>query len=87
MVFDGIVISFLIALFRKGNLRGLSDLKLKAGWIFPLLLLIQIAVYYYQNDYKVLAQASGFIYIIVYILGLIFLFINRRNPGFNIIFI
>jgi hypothetical protein len=87
MVFDGIVISFIIALFRKGNLRGLSDLKLKAGWIFPLLLVIQLVVYSLQNDYKVLGQASGFIYIVVYILGLVFLFINRSHPGFIVIFI
>jgi hypothetical protein len=87
MVFDGIVISFVIALFRKGNLRGLSDLKLKAGWIFPLLLVIQLVVYSLQNDYKVLGQASGFIYIVVYILGLVFLFINRSHPGFIVIFI
>ncbi|KIY20590.1 MULTISPECIES: DUF5317 domain-containing protein [Mesobacillus] len=86
MVFDGIILSFVIALFRKGSLRGLSDLQLKAGWIFPLLLIVQLAVYYYQNDYEVLGQASGIIYMVVYILGLIFLFINRQHQGFIIIF-
>lgn len=87
MVFDGIIISFVIALFRKGSLRGLSDLKVKAGWIFPLLLIVQLVVYYYQNDYKVLGQTSGLIYMVVYILGLFFLFINRQHQGFNIIFV
>lgn len=87
MVFDGMIISFFIALFRKGSLRGLSELKVKAGWIFPLLLIVQLVVYYYQNDYKALGQASGLIYMVVYILGLFFLFINRQHQGFNIIFI
>ncbi|MCM3663672.1 DUF5317 domain-containing protein [Mesobacillus subterraneus] len=87
MVFDGIVISFVIALFRKGNLQGLSDLKLKAGWIFPLLLAVQLVVYSFQNDYKVLGQASASIYMVVYILGLVFLFINRNHRGFLVIFI
>jgi hypothetical protein len=87
MVFDGIVISFVIALFRKGNLRGLSDLKLKAGWIFPILLVVQLIVYYFQNDYEAVGQASASIYMVVYILGLVFLFINRNHPGFIVIFI
>ncbi|MGV2939720.1 DUF5317 domain-containing protein [Mesobacillus sp. LC4] len=87
MVFDGIVISFIIALFRKGNLRGLSDLKLKAGWIFPLLLIIQFVVYYFQNDYRILGQFSGTIFMAVYLLGMLFLFFNRQYKGFNIILI
>lgn len=87
MVFDGIIISFIIGFLRKGNLRALAQLKLKWGWIFPLLLVVELAVFMLQNDSKFLAQVSGYIYIAVYVLGLLFLFLNRKNPGFVLIFI
>lgn len=87
MVFDGILISFIVGILRKGNLRAFSQLNLKWGWVFPLLLVVQLAVFTFQNDSKFLGQLSGFIYIIVYVIGLIFLFLNRKNPGFILIFI
>lgn len=87
MVFDGIIISFIVGFFRKGNLRALSQLKLKWGWVFPLLLVVQLAVFMFQNDFKFLGQVSGSIYILVYIIGLLFLFLNRNNPGFLLILI
>ena len=87
MVFDGIIISFIVGFLRKGNLRALSQLKLKWGWIFPLLLVVELAVFKLQNSNKILGQWSGSIYIIVYVLGLLFLFINRKNRGFTIILI
>jgi len=87
MVFDGILISFIVGLLRKGNLRAFSQLNLKWGWVFPLLLVVQLAVFTFQNDSEFLGQLSGSIYIVVYIIGLIFLFLNRRNPGFILIFI
>jgi hypothetical protein len=87
MVFDGILISFIVGLLRKGNLRAFSQLNLKWGWVFPLLLVVQLAVFTFQNDSEFLGQLSGSIYIAVYIIGLIFLFLNRRNPGFILIFI
>ncbi|SMQ84836.1 hypothetical protein SAMN05444673_6115 [Bacillus sp. OV166] len=87
MVFDGIIISFIVGFLRKGNLRALAQLKLKWGWIFPLLLVVELAVFMLQNDYKFLGQVSGYIYIVVYVLGLLFLFMNRNNPGFTLILI
>lgn len=87
MVFDGIIISFIVGFLRKGNLRALAQLKLKWGWIFPLLLVVELAVFMLQNDSKFLGQISGYIYIIVYVIGLLFLFMNRKNPGFILIFI
>ncbi|MDR7239537.1 DUF5317 domain-containing protein [Neobacillus drentensis] len=87
MVFDGIIISFIVGFIRKGNLRALAQLKLKWGWIFPLLLVVELAVFILQNDYKFLGQVSGYIYIVVYVLGLLFLFMNRNNPGFTLILI
>lgn len=87
MVFDGIIISFIVGFLRKGNLRALAQLKLKWGWIFPLLLVVELAVFMFQNDNKFLGQISGYIYIIVYVLGLLFLLMNRKNPGFILILI
>ncbi|WP_026564268.1 DUF5317 domain-containing protein [Bacillus sp. UNC41MFS5] len=87
MVFDGIIFSFIVGFLRKGNLRALAQLKLKWGWIFPLLLVVELAVFMFQNDSKFLGQISGSIYIVVYLLGLLFLFMNRKNPGFILILI
>ena len=86
MVFDGIIISLIVGFFRKGNLKSLPHLRFTYGWIFPLLLGIEIIVFAFQNKFKILGQASGYIYIAVYILGLIFLLLNRKNPGFILIF-
>ena len=85
MVFDGIIISLIVGFFRKGNLKSLPHLRFTYGWIFPLLLGIEIIVFVFQNKIKILGQASGYIYIAVYILGLIFLLVNRKNPGFILI--
>jgi hypothetical protein len=87
MVFDGIIISLIVGLFRKGNLKSLPYFKFKYGWIFPLILGIEIIVFILQNKIQILGQISGFIYIAVYILGLLFLLLNRKNPGFLLIFI
>jgi hypothetical protein len=87
MVFDGIIISFIVGFLRKGNLRALAQLKLKWGWVFPLLLVVELAVFMLQNDSKLLGKISGSIYIVVYVLGLLFLYINRKNPGFLLILI
>jgi hypothetical protein len=87
MVFDGIIISLIVGLFRKGNLRSLPYLTFKYGWIFPVLLAIEIFVFVFQNKIKIFGLASGYIYIAVYVLGLLFLFLNRRNPGFPLIFL
>ncbi|WP_419955622.1 DUF5317 domain-containing protein [Neobacillus niacini] len=87
MVFDGILISFIVGLLRKGNLKAFSQLNLKWGWVFPLLLVVQLTVFTLQNDSVFLGQLSGSIYIVVYIIGLVFLFLNRKNPGFILIFI
>ncbi|MGG5255398.1 DUF5317 domain-containing protein [Neobacillus sp. SM06] len=82
MVFDGMILSLIVGFFRKGNLKGLSSLNLKAGWIFPLLLGIEILMFLFQNRFSFLGRASGFIYMLVYIAGLLFLFMNRKQTGF-----
>lgn len=83
MVFDGILISFVVGLIRRGNLRGIAELKLKGGWIFPLLLAIQFVFFIFQNNYSILANSSHYVFMLVYIVGLIFLYFNRNHPGFK----
>ncbi|MCA1031395.1 DUF5317 domain-containing protein [Bacillus timonensis] len=87
MVFDGILISFIVGFLRKGNLKGIATLNLKWGWIFPVLLLIQFTVYLLQNKYEVLGNASGVIFMLVYVAGLTFLWINRNYRGMSLILV
>lgn len=87
MVFDGIILSVIIGFFRKGNLNGLASMKLKWGWVFPVLLIFQFIIFTQQNKFDKLADMSGYLYIAVYLIGLTFLFLNRNHPGFIIIFI
>jgi Family of unknown function (DUF5317) len=87
MVYDGIILSFIVGFLRKGNLKAMARLKLKWGWVFPLLLIIQFLIFAFQNDIEMLGQASGYIYIVVYILGMLFLFMNRHHKGFTLILI
>jgi hypothetical protein len=87
MVFDGIIFSLLVGFFRKGNLIGFAQLKLKWGWVFPILLVVQIVVFTFQNNYELLANASNYIYIAVYVIGILFLYLNRNNHGFILILI
>jgi hypothetical protein len=89
MVYDGILIGFVVGLIRGGFLRGLrsfSNIKLTAGWIFPLLLIVQFLTFYLQARYDSLIQYSGFIFMAVYVVGLIFLAVNARHSGFKLIF-
>lgn len=75
MVYDGIIIGFIAGLFRGGLKHGLvqfSNIRLKSGWIFPLLLVFQFLMFYMQERSSTVAAASGYIYIAVYVVGLIF---------------
>jgi hypothetical protein len=87
MVYDGIILSLLIGFFRGGSLKGLAYMKLKGGWLFPLLLGIEICIFLLQNKWSVIASLSNYLFIAIYIVGLSFLWLNRHNQGFMIIFI
>jgi hypothetical protein len=90
MVYDGILIGLVVGFIRGGffgALRGLSQLKLVAGWIFPLLLILQLLVFYFQEKIEFIRQSSGSIFILVYLVGLFFLFLNRKRAGIWIIFV
>ncbi|MBB6451849.1 vacuolar-type H+-ATPase subunit I/STV1 [Salirhabdus euzebyi] len=87
MVFDGIVFSLLVGFIRRGTLKGIVDLHLKFGWIFPILLLVQFIIYAYQEKSPFLGAISGYLFILIYILGLVFLYLNRSQKGLWLIFI
>ena len=87
MVFDGILLSLIVGFLRRGTLRGLADMNLTYGWVFPLLLGVQILVFTLQGRIAILEQISGFLFILIYILGLFFLWVNRENKGFVLLFI
>ncbi|ULO07250.1 DUF5317 domain-containing protein [Paenibacillus sp. 19GGS1-52] len=85
MVYDGIILGLIIGFFRGGLKHGLvqfSNIRLKAGWIFPFLLVFQFFMYYIQERSSTIAAASGYIFTAVYAVGLIFLWLNRHNKGF-----
>lgn len=87
MVFDGIILAILIALFRGGAFTNLADMKLKAKWVFPTLLVIQLIIFLTQSHFDVIGQYSNYIFLLIYITGLLFLWINRHQHGFKLIFI
>ncbi|UFT98629.1 DUF5317 domain-containing protein [Radiobacillus kanasensis] len=87
MVIDGIILSVIVGFIRKGNLSKLTQPLFKWGWMFPLLLAIQLGVFYFQNKVEWIGQASGYVYIIVYVLGLLFLWVNRHQKGLPLVFV
>jgi hypothetical protein len=86
MVYDGILLSLVIGFFRGGSLKGLAHMNLRGGWLFPLLLAIQIVIFALQHKVSIIGKLSNSLFLLVYIIGLIFLWINRKQPGFIVIF-
>jgi hypothetical protein len=87
MVYDGIILSLLIGFFRGGSLKGIAHMKLRGGWLFPLLLGIEICIFLLQNKVSIIGQLSNGLFLAIYAIGLIFLWLNRHHPGFMVIFI
>jgi hypothetical protein len=87
MVFDGIIISVIFGLLRGGSFRSFAELRLKYGWIFPLLLVVQLIVFVMQNKFAWIAAISPYLFIAVYVIGLLFLWMNRNQKGFILIWI
>ncbi|WP_027410316.1 DUF5317 domain-containing protein [Anoxybacteroides tepidamans] len=86
MVYDGIILSLLIGFFRGGSLKGLANMKLRGGWLFPILLGIEIFIFILQNKIEVVARFSNGLFLAIYVIGLVFLWLNRHQPGFIVIF-
>jgi len=90
MVFDGILIGLIIGFIRAGFRNGLialSNVRIKGGLIFPILLILQFAVFYLQDMVQLIADYSGYFFIVVYIAGLYLLWLNRSEKGFGFIFV
>ncbi|MCZ0755774.1 DUF5317 domain-containing protein [Anoxybacillus sp. J5B_2022] len=86
MVYDGILLSLLIGFFRGGNLKGIAEMKLRGGWLFPILLVIEIFIFILQNKIEIVAKLSNGMFLVIYATGLVFLWLNRHQPGFTVIF-
>ncbi|SHN79939.1 hypothetical protein SAMN04487896_4418 [Paenibacillus sp. ov031] len=90
MVYDGILLGLIVGLFRGGFRYGLHQfaaLKLRGGWIFPLLLLAQFFIFFLQERLEWVASINGYLFAAVYVTGLAFLWLNRHYKGFTLIWI
>ncbi len=89
MVFDGIIFSIVIALFRGGSFKSFADLRLKNGWVFfPILLIVQIIIFSLQTKVHWVAVLSDYsFFLLIYVVGLYFLWVNRQHTGFHLILI
>lgn len=87
MVFDGILFSIILGLIRGGNFKRFADLRLNYGWIFVVLLFVQIIIFTFQSKVDWIGWMSAYIFLAVYVIGLFFLWVNRQHAGFVLIFI
>ncbi|KIL39928.1 membrane protein [Gordoniibacillus kamchatkensis] len=85
MAFDGVIIGILVGLLRRGSLKGFLNVKLRYGWVFPILLAIQFLVYIFETRYAWVAAISNFTFMAVYIVGFVFLWMNRKEKGFLVL--
>jgi len=86
MVYDGILLGLIVGLLRGGWRRGVANLgriRLKGGWIFPVLLAAQVLIFIGQRRLEWLSDAGGIFLMAVYAAAIAFLWINRVKPGFK----
>lgn len=86
MVFDGIILGLFVGLIRGGLRHGLqqfSRIRLKGGFIFPILLVVQLLIFRFQENYDWLAGASSYVFMLIYLFGMLFLWLNREQKGFR----
>jgi hypothetical protein len=87
VAFDGVIFGLIVGFLRRGSLKGFASLNLKFGWMFPLLLLVQFAVYALQSHIAWVAAASSYTFMFVYFIGFIFLWVNRNESAFLIVLV
>jgi hypothetical protein len=87
MTFDGIFIALILGFIRGGSLRSFADIRLKFGWVFPVLLAFEVLIFLFENSIAWVGEWSNYLIIIVYLIGLGFLWMNRHQQGFLLIFI
>jgi hypothetical protein len=84
MVYDGILIGLLVGFIRVGwrnGLTALSQIHIRGGLIFPALLLIQFALFFFHERIEVIEVYSGYIFMLIYVVGLYVLWLNRNEKG------
>lgn len=89
MVYDGILIGLIVGLVRAGwrsGLRALSQIQIKGGILFPILLVIQVIVVLVGERIPYIKSFSGYMFMAVYAVGLYVLWLNRKEKGFWWIF-
>ncbi len=86
MVYDGLLLAVLVGFIRGGSLKGFGEIQFKMGWVFPALLLFQLCIFYFQNKIEWVGSISQVSFMAVYVIGLIFLWINRFHKHFMFIF-
>jgi len=89
MVYDGIVIGLIVGFIRAGwrsGLTALSQIRIKGGLIFPILLVLQFCLFYLQDRVAWIEQISAYLFMVVYVAGLYVLWLNRSFKGFWWIF-
>ncbi|RED51892.1 DUF5317 domain-containing protein [Cohnella lupini] len=89
MVYDGIILGLIVGWIRAGwrsGLMALSQIKIRGGWIFPVILLIQLGLYSLHGKVRFVEDYNGYIFMLVYAAGLVLLWLNRKEKGFWWIF-
>ncbi|WP_373230195.1 DUF5317 domain-containing protein [Cohnella sp.] len=84
MVYDGIVIGVIVGFIRAGwrnSLTALSQIRLKGGLIFPILLGIQLLLYLLHGEISFIDQYNGYMFMVVYAAGLCVIWLNRQEKG------
>jgi hypothetical protein len=89
MVYDGIVIGLIVGFIRAGwrsGLAALSQIRIKGGLVFPVLLVFQFILFYLHDEIPFIEQYNGYMFMAVYAVGLYVLWLNRKEKGFWWIF-
>ncbi|WP_339278832.1 DUF5317 domain-containing protein [Paenibacillus sp. FSL W8-1187] len=89
MVYDGILLGLIVGFIRAGwknGLIALSHIKIRFGWVFPVLLLVQFGLFYFQEKNDFIASVSSWFFMVIYVVGLVLLWLNRSQKGFGMLF-
>lgn len=89
MVYDGIIIGLIVGFLRAGwrnGLRALTQIQIRGGWIFPVLLTFQFGLILWGDKVRFINEYSGYMFLVVYAAGLFMLWLNRKEKGFWWIF-
>jgi hypothetical protein len=89
MVYDGILIGLVVGFIRAGwknGLIALGNIKIRGGWVFPLLLILQFGLFYLQDRISSMAQINNGLFMVINVAGLWLLWLNRSQKGLGILF-